>query len=148
MKKNHHSLQYKMEANPNKTFKQLKQKQKAKISDWLYKEVFLYYQGHNSFPKSDGFLNEVKRSYTDLIAEGKTEEIFAKKPKKSEKEKLAIKKQQRKDRKKRLAVKKQNESIQLDCDDTFALIVGYTSGGVPYGTTWEQMGVDPFVGEF
>ena len=27
-----------MEANPNKTFKQLKQKQKAKISDWLYKE--------------------------------------------------------------------------------------------------------------
>ena len=67
MKKNHHSLQYKMEANPNKTFKQLKQKQKAKISDWLYKEVFLYYQGHNSFPKSDGFLNEVKRSYTDLI---------------------------------------------------------------------------------
>ena len=41
MKKNHHSLQYKMEANPNKTFKQLKQKQKAKISDWLYKEVFL-----------------------------------------------------------------------------------------------------------
>ena len=23
------------------------------------------------------------------------------------------------------------------------LFLGYTSGGVPYGTTWEQMGVDP-----
>lgn len=173
MKKNHHSLQYKMEANPNKTFKQLKQKQKAKISDWLYKEVFLYYQGHNSFPTDRDYVEIYKRIYDKLcssaiwcpfdefernmlkkkehmetrvtrdISEGKTEEIFAKKPKKSEKEKLAIKKQQRKDKKKRLSVKKQNESIQLDCDDTFAFIVGYTSGGAPYGTTWEQMGVDP-----
>ena len=40
-------------------------------------------------------------------------------------------------------VKKQNECTQFDCDDTFALIVGYTSGGAPYDTTWEQMGVDP-----
>ena len=173
MNKNHHSLQYKMEANPNKTFKQLKQKQKAKISDWLYKEVFLYYQGHNSFPTDVDYVEIYKRIYGKLcssaiwcpydefernmlkkkehmetrvtrdISEGKTEEIFAKKPKKSEKEKLAIKKQQRKDKKKRLSVKKQNESIQLDCDDTFAFIVGYTSGGAPYGATWEQMGVDP-----
>ena len=29
------------------------------------------------------------------------------------------------------------------CDDRFAYIAGYTSGGAPYGTTWEEMGIDP-----
>ena len=172
MKKNHNSLQYKMEAKPNKTFKELKQKQKAKISDWLYKEVFLYYREQNIFPDDSKYSEIYKKIYNKLcslaiwcpydefernmlkkrehiesrvtrdIADGKTEEIFAKKPKKSEKEKLAIKKQQRKAKKKRLEEKKQKESIQFDFDDTFALIVGYTSGGAPYGTTWEQMGID------
>ena len=68
MKKNHHSLQYKMEANPNKTFKQLKQKQKAKISDWLYKEVFLYYQGHHSFPTDVDYVEIYKRIYGKLCS--------------------------------------------------------------------------------
>lgn len=26
----------------------------------------------------------------------------------------------------------------LDSDDTFSFIAGYTSGGAPYGTTWEE----------
>ncbi|MCI1397758.1 MAG: hypothetical protein LKG89_03495 [Lachnospiraceae bacterium] len=29
------------------------------------------------------------------------------------------------------------------CDGTFAYIAGYTSGGAPYGVTWEEMGIDP-----
>ena len=29
------------------------------------------------------------------------------------------------------------------CDDHFAFIAGYTSGGAPYGSTWEEMGIDP-----
>lgn len=29
------------------------------------------------------------------------------------------------------------------CDDRFAFIAGYTSGGAPYGSTWEEMGIDP-----
>jgi len=29
-----------------------------------------------------------------------------------------------------------------DSDDYFYYIVGYTSGGTAYGTTWEEMGVD------
>lgn len=29
------------------------------------------------------------------------------------------------------------------CDDRFAFIAGYTSGGAPFGTTWEEMGIDP-----
>lgn len=34
----------------------------------------------------------------------------------------------------------QSEFADTDSDDTFAYIVGYTSGGVPYGVTWEEMG--------
>ena len=28
--------------------------------------------------------------------------------------------------------------MTIDFDDTFAAIIGYTSGGAPYGLTWEQ----------
>lgn len=29
----------------------------------------------------------------------------------------------------------------MDKDDTFYYIAGYTSGGAPYGVTWEEMGL-------
>lgn len=29
-------------------------------------------------------------------------------------------------------------------DDRFYFIAGYTSGGVPYGVTWEEMGLSPY----
>lgn len=37
--------------------------------------------------------------------------------------------------------KKQNEIEYsfYESDETFAFIAGYTSGGVPYGVTWEEM---------
>lgn len=31
-----------------------------------------------------------------------------------------------------------------DSDDTFFYIAGYTSGGAPYGVTWEEMGLEPY----
>ena len=31
-------------------------------------------------------------------------------------------------------------------DDRFFYIAGYTSGGAPYGTTWEEMGMLPYDG--
>lgn len=31
-----------------------------------------------------------------------------------------------------------------DSDDTFFFIAGYTSGGAPYGMTWEEMGMEPW----
>ena len=35
-------------------------------------------------------------------------------------------------------------SLFNDCqDDRFAFIAGYTSGGAPYGTTWEELGCSP-----
>ena len=30
-----------------------------------------------------------------------------------------------------------------DCDDTFAYIAGYTSGGMPFGVTWEELDQKP-----
>lgn len=61
MKKNHHSLTYKMEANPNKTYKSMKQKQKARISNWLYREVFLFYREHNCFPDESRYTEIYKK---------------------------------------------------------------------------------------
>jgi len=33
--------------------------------------------------------------------------------------------------------------IEDESDGTFAFIAGYTPGGFPYGTTWEELGIDP-----
>ena len=35
------------------------------------------------------------------------------------------------------------ELAAADWDDDFAYIAGYTSSGVPYGVTWEEMGEAP-----
>jgi hypothetical protein len=46
-------------------------------------------------------------------------------------------------KRKKMAEKKQREQeledFFSDSDEYFAYIVGYTSGGVPYGITWEEM---------
>lgn len=35
---------------------------------------------------------------------------------------------------------KQKQFIEtVDYDENFALIIGYTSGGAPYGVTWDEM---------
>lgn len=36
------------------------------------------------------------------------------------------------------------EAALLYSDDRFAFIAGYTSGGVPYGMTWEELGLEPY----
>ena len=35
----------------------------------------------------------------------------------------------------------------IEQDETFYYIAGYTSGGAPYGVTWEEMGLEPFEDE-
>lgn len=44
------------------------------------------------------------------------------------------------------ATRKQAEwdALYEDSDDTFAYIAGYTPGGAPYGTTWEELGLEPY----
>ena len=48
------------------------------------------------------------------------------------------------------ALKKQEQTDQdVDWrDDRFYFIAGYTSGGAPYGLTWEEMGLEPWEDEF
>jgi hypothetical protein len=47
------------------------------------------------------------------------------------------------------ALKKQEESDmgELFQDDRFYFIAGYTSGGAPYGVTWEEMCIEPYEDE-
>ena len=48
-------------------------------------------------------------------------------------------------RKKREERKKQDFfDLHPDSDDRFYYIAGYTSGGVPFGVTWEEMGLQPW----
>lgn len=35
----------------------------------------------------------------------------------------------------------------IESDETFAFIAGYTSGGVPYGVAWEEIGEEKDVFE-
>lgn len=53
MKPNHHSLAYKMQVKPNRTYKDLKQKQKAKISDWMFQATCEYYKEHGILPEGE-----------------------------------------------------------------------------------------------
>uniref|UniRef100_UPI00286F8854 hypothetical protein n=1 Tax=Anaerosporobacter sp. TaxID=1872529 RepID=UPI00286F8854 len=36
------------------------------------------------------------------------------------------------------------DDIYADSDDNFAFIAGYTSGGAPYGITWDELGIEPY----
>ena len=68
-----------------------------------------------------------------------------KKHKKTPEEKAAVLKMKRKQRRaKRKAINKQAVENNIDQDDTFFYIAGYTSGGAPYGVTWEEMGLEPW----
>ena len=44
-------------------------------------------------------------------------------------------------------IQKDNPVFHEDQDGTFYYIAGYTSGGAPYGVTWEEMGLKPDMGE-
>ena len=57
------------------------------------------------------------------------------------------KKAKRKKIREQKRMQKDNPVFHEDQDDTFYYIVGYTSGGAPYGVTWEEMGLKPDMGE-
>jgi len=40
-------------------------------------------------------------------------------------------------------IETEEKVLRSDSDNTFAYIAGYTPGGVPYGTTWEELGDQP-----
>jgi hypothetical protein len=56
---------------------------------------------------------------------------------------LAVTMAQRRLERQRRKQQREGDGVEegaIDSDDTFADIAGYTSGGVPYGLTWEQWG--------
>lgn len=59
--------------------------------------------------------------------------------KKSEEERIRQKHLKQKTKKQR-----EFDELYADSDDIFAFIAGYTSGGAPYGTTWEELGLEPY----
>ena len=71
------------------------------------------------------------------------ETLNAKHQKKTPKKKAAIQKQKNANRRKLHLKKKQEAQRQnlqsMEQDDRFFFITGYTSGGAPYGITWEEM---------
>lgn len=80
-----------------------------------------------------------ERIKTD-IADGITIEMLHK-PKKTPAEKAAIQRAKNAARRKRRKEKKTQTAqfTNVGQDDTFYYIAGYTSGGAPYGVTWEEM---------
>ncbi len=160
-KVNHHSLAYKMQANSNKKYKDLKQKQKSKISDWMFREVCEFYRLHNRMPSEDElnvlakivfvkikgaaiwvpydeFLAAFQKKlnhFHDRILIGGLPEIREKKLKQAIVKKSGKKKKS----------KNKHETVNNDFqDDNFLYIAGYTSGGAPYGVTWEEMRMNPY----
>lgn len=57
------------------------------------------------------------------------------------------KKAKRKKNREQKRMKKDIPIFHEDQDDTFYYIAGYTSGGAPYGITWEEMGLKPDIWE-
>ena len=152
----------------DRSYKNLKQKQKSAIADKTYKRYLKFYLENQRMPDA-AEMNDICKSlfatvqtlapqteYEDFykivekrergyeerilrdIESGITLEILtAKKHKKTPEEKAVIIKQKKEAREKSTA----DEILQ---DDRFFFIAGYTSGGAPYGVTWEEMGMEPW----
>ena len=155
-----------MEQKPIKPYKQLKQKQKAKISDYMYLETQAFWRATQRMPSTDLELQAVVQKVYSHIGSFRVayEEVYAVYLKKllhiierletdglpghirshtevKELQRVRAAKKACKPRKKR--TKKTVEPTLLEQDDTFFHIAGYTSGGAPYGITWEEMGLEP-----
>lgn len=153
---------------PPRSYKELKQKQKAKISDYMYLETQNFFQTNGRMPDTDEDCETVVQKVFNHVSGLRVpaEEIHAvylrKRPHIIERLTISgmpwhirsheeIKELQRiraerkahtKRRKKR--AKKEPKLPLREQNDTFFFIAGYTSGGVPYGLTWEEMGLEPW----
>lgn len=154
-----------MPEKPLVPYQSLKQKQKARIADWMYRETLRFFLEHQQMPEAEEFevlcqtvyvkvcgsnyrvaYDEIQALYTkrlDSYAQriqrdveaGVTLESLATPPKQ--------KKTQTPPRK-RKKNKREPDATEFWQDDRFFFIAGYTSGGAPYGVTWEEMGLEPW----
>ena len=74
------------------------------------------------------------------------ETLLAKKHKKTPEEKATVAKQKKKQRRARRKKETRDNLAKEEIlqDDRFFFIAGHTSGGAPYGVTWEEMGLKPW----
>lgn len=160
----------------DRSYKDLKQKQKSAIADKTYSMYIRFYLENHRMPNAAGKSCICRKLYATVqalapkteyeefcrivdkreagyenrilrdIQNGSTlEKMNMKKHKKAPEKKVAVLKMKRKQRSaKKKAMK--NHAVENDIcqDDTFFYIAGYTSGGAPYGVTWEEMGLEPW----
>lgn len=150
-----------------KSWKELKAKQKQKVSEVMFDVVCDHYKEYGQMPAGTDLEELAKRAFTRIQGRGlglsyeTVHDVFMRKQarfaeriernglpeppkpkvKKTEAEKLALKRAARKRKK---AKKAAQEPVLLEQDDRFFYIAGYTSGGAPYGATWEEMGLEPW----
>lgn len=159
----------------DRSYKDLKQKQKSAIADKTYSMYIRFYLQNHRMPNADEkssicrklfatvqavapktdyeefcrIVDKREAGYEDRILRdiqnGSTlEKLDMKKRKKTPEEKAAVLKMKRKQRRaKRMAMKNQAVENNICQNDTFFYIAGYTSGGAPYGVTWQEMGLEP-----
>ena len=138
----------------DRSYKNLKQKQKSAIADKTYKMYLKFYLENQRMPDATEMNDICKRLFTAVqVLAPKTEyeeftleTLMAKGHKKTPEEKAAVakqKKQQRRAKRKKEARDNVTKEEILQ-DDQFFFIAGYTSGGAPYGVTWEEMGLKPW----
>ena len=150
-----------MPEKPLVPYKALKQKQKAHIADWMYRETLRFFLQYQRMPEAEEFetlcqtiyvkvqsanyrvaFDEIRQlyakrldSYTKRIQRdteaGVTLESLTKQPKQKKTGKAP-----------RPRKKKKREPPEPECwqDENFFFIAGYTSGGAPYGVTWGKNG--------
>ena len=116
---------------------------KASFEDLL--AVFRKKQAHFAFEDLLAVFRKKQAHFAERIEKNGLPEPPKPKVKKTEAEKLAIKRARRRAKKKKLKAQQERLNDLPDWqDDRFFFIAGYTSGGAPYGVTWEEMGLNPW----
>ena len=161
----------------DRSYKDLKHKQKSAIADKTYKMYLKFYLENQRMPDAAEMNDICKRLFVAVqslapktayeefykivekrkkgyeerilrdIQSGITlETLMSKGHKKTLEEKAAVakqKKQQKRAKRKKEASNNLTKEEILQ-DDRFFFIAGYTSGGAPYGVTWEEKGLKPW----
>ena len=149
-----------------KPYKQLKQKQKEKIAERIYQELHQFHLEHQRFPETptehealahkvfarisyrvsfEEFYTVYQKKYPHieqrLDEKGMPEHLLHREERRQRKLNRSTVETAKPRRKKK---KKKVFEPLLEQNDYFFYIAGYTSGGAPYGVTWEEMGLEPW----
>lgn len=149
-----------------KSFKKLKHTQKARITDYMYLETQNFFSTNGRMPLSvedcetiaqkvcghinvqisfDEIYKEYRKKHLHIIerleSNGLPEHIRSHEEIKALQRERATRHPNHKSQEQPL---KSLDPKIADQDERFFFIAGYTSGGVPYGVTWEEMGLEPW----